>query len=378
MSGTPSTGGKRPSFPERIVAKRSIKHMPGNTFGTSFRVTTWGESHGPAIGVVIDGCPPRLPLEEAVIQRALDRRRPGKGGVAESARKEPDRAEILSGVFQGLTTGTPISLLIRNQDARSSAYDQLRTVFRPGHGDYTYWKKYGIRDHRGGGRSSGRETAARVAAGAVAQVLLDSAEITVLAYTVCLGGIWIRERKLDAAEENRLFCPDPEAAIEMEKRVADIRSKGDSLGGIVEVRAAGVPAGLGEPVFDKLDAELAKGLMSIGAVKGVEIGSGFKAAHMLGSENNDPIRPEGFLSNNSGGILAGISNGDEIVCRAAVKPIPSISREQQTINTAGEPTTINIGGRHDASAIPRIVPVCQAMVRLVLADHLLRNQFPEV
>ncbi len=346
--------------------------MPGNSFGQCFRITTWGESHGPALGVVIDGCPPNLPLSEGVIQEALDRRRPGKGGVAETTRKEPDRVEILSGVFEGRTTGTPISLLIRNKDVKSSSYDHLREVFRPGHGDITYWKKYGIRDHRGGGRSSGRETAARVAAGAVAKVLLDGAGIQVVAYTVALGGVVAEKRDLAVIQENRLFCPDAQAAARMEQRVKEVRSRGDSLGGVVEVIATGVPPGLGEPVFDKLDAELAKALMSIGAVKAVEIGAGIKSAEMLGSEHNDPITPAGFASNNSGGILAGISNGDTIVARAAIKPIPSISKEQDTVNIHGEPVKLVIGGRHDASAIPRIVPVCEAMVRLVLADHYLR------
>lgn len=348
--------------------------MAGNTFGKVFCVTTWGESHGPAVGVVIDGCPPLLPLSDEVIQAELDRRRPGKGGAAESPRKEPDRVEILSGVFEGRTTGTPILLLIRNWDARSSAYDHLRDVFRPGHGDITYLKKYGIRDHRGGGRASARETAARVAAGAVAKVLLDAEGIDVRAYTVALGGVRISRFDPDAARENRLFCPDPEAAVAMERRVAEVRAAGDSVGGIVEVRARNVPAGLGEPVFDKLDAELAGALMSIGAVKGVEIGSGFAASGMLGSAHNDPITPAGFRTNNAGGILAGISNGDEIVCRVAVKPIPSIAREQETITVGGDATILVIGGRHDASAIPRIIPVSEAMVRLVLADHLLRQR----
>jgi len=346
--------------------------VPGNTFGQYFRITTWGESHGPALGVVIDGCPPRLVLNEAIIQETLDKRRPGKGGIAESPRNEPDHAEILSGIFEGQTTGTPILLIIRNRDVRSQAYDRLRDIFRPGHGDYTYWKKYGIRDHRGGGRASGRETAARVAAAAVAQVFLDTVGINVIAYTIALGGIKARKHDIDLVNQNRLFCPDLEAAERMEKRIAEIRSKGDSVGGIVEVLATGVPPGLGEPVFDKLDADLAKGLMSIGAVKGVEIGAGFRAAELLGSENNDPIVPGGFLSNNSGGILAGISNGDDLIVRAAVKPIPSISKEQDTITVSGKPAKLKVGGRHDASAIPRIVPVCEAMVRLVLADHILR------
>lgn len=348
--------------------------MPGNTFGQCFRVTTWGESHGPAIGAVVDGCPSRIPLSEATIQEALDRRRPGKGGAGETSRKEADRVEILSGVFEGRTTGTPIQLLIWNKDVRSEAYDSLREVFRPGHGDFTYWKKYGIRDHRGGGRASGRETAARVAAGAVAQAVLDAVGVRVIAYTLALGGVRAERCDLEVVDKNPFFCPNLEAASRMELRVAEVRARGDSVGGVVEVRAQGVPAGLGEPVFDKLDAELAKALMSIGAVKAVEIGAGLQAADMLGSEHNDPIAPLKFASNHAGGILAGISNGDDILVRAAIKPIPSISQEQQTIDTRGKPRTIRVGGRHDASAIPRIVPVCQAMVRLVLADHLLRAQ----
>ncbi len=351
--------------------------MPGNSFGTLFRVTTWGESHGPAIGVVIDGCPPGIELTADHIQNDMDRRRPGRGG-ATSPRKEPDRVEILSGVFRPsgcdheLTTGTPISLLIRNRDARSSSYAHLEHVFRPGHGDITYQAKYGIRDHRGGGRASARETAARVAAGAVARRFLAAHSMAVTAYTVALGGIETDRRDMQAIHENRLFCPDNEAARRMEERIAEVRSQGDTLGGIVEIRAV-CPPGLGEPVFDKLDAELARALMSIGAVKGVEIGSGFRAAAMLGSENNDPISSEGFLGNNAGGILAGISNGEHLVVRVAVKPIPSIHKEQQTVTLDNEPTTIMVGGRHDISAIPRIVPVCEAMVCLTLADHLLRQ-----
>ena len=346
--------------------------MPGNTFGLLFRVTTFGESHGPALGAVVDGCPPGLSLNEAYIQEELDRRRPGKG-PGESPRKEPDRVAILSGVFEGRTTGCPITLVVYNQDARPSAYEPLKDLFRPGHGDCTYLWKYGLRDWRGGGRSSGRETVARVAAGAVAKRLLEEWGIEVLAYTVALGGVKAERRDLSVIHENRFFCPDPEAARKMEERIKEVRARGDSVGGVVEVVARGVPAGLGEPVFDKLDADLAKALMSIGAVKGVEIGAGFAAAEMLGSEHNDEITPRGFKTNNAGGILAGISNGDEIVCRVAVKPIPSIAKEQETITTQGEATRIKVGGRHDASAIPRIVPVCQAMVRLVLADHLLRQ-----
>lgn len=347
--------------------------MAGNTFGKVFRVTTWGESHGTALGAVIDGCPPRLPLTAADIDAALARRRPGVQAHATS-RREPDRVEILSGVFEGLTTGTPISLVIFNRDVRSRDYAELKEVFRPGHGDFTYQAKYGLRDHRGGGRASARETAARVAAGAVAQKLLDTRNIAVLAYTLELGGV--RANRVEEATmwENPFACPDPEAIPAMAARVEEVRARGDSLGGIVEIRARNCPAGLGEPVFDKLDAALAQALMSVGAVKGVEIGAGFAAARMLGSEHNDPITPEGFVANRAGGILAGISNGDEIVLRAAVKPIPSIALEQDTIDLQGRPRKLRVKGRHDISAIPRIVPVLEAMVRLTLADFLLRQK----
>jgi len=347
--------------------------MAGNTFGKIFRVTTWGESHGSALGAVIDGCPPGLELDVTDIQNDLDKRRPGKGG-GESPRREPDQVEILSGVFEGLTTGTPISLIIYNKDAQSKAYDHLQDIFRPGHGDLTYLKKYGIRDHRGGGRASARETAARVAAGAVARKVLAENDISVIAYTVALGDVSTSRRNLKDITKNRLYCPDMATAVLMEEFINTVRKKGDSLGGVVEIMAAGCPVGLGEPVFDKLDAVLAQALMSIGAVKGVEIGAGFRAAELLGSENNDAITPKGYMTNNAGGILAGISNGDPIIVRAAVKPIPSISLEQDTMNLDNEPVKIKVGGRHDISAIPRIVPVCEAMVCLALADHLLRQK----
>jgi len=347
--------------------------LAGNTFGRVFRVTTWGESHGPALGAVIDGCPPRLALSAADLEAELERRRPGVQAHATS-RREPDKVEILSGVFEGLTTGTPISLIIYNRDAKSRDYDELKRVFRPGHGDFTYQAKYGIRDHRGGGRASARETAARVAAGAVAQKVLDKEGIRVLAYTLELGGV--RAQNLDETRiwDNPYGCPDPEAAAAMEVRVQEVRARGDSLGGIVQVRVRGCPPGLGEPVFDKLDAALAGAVMSVGAVKGVEIGAGFSAARLLGSENNDPLIPGGFAANRAGGILAGISNGDEIVLTAAVKPIPSIAREQQTIDLEGHPRTLKVKGRHDICAIPRIIPVISAMVRLTLADFLLRQK----
>jgi len=350
--------------------------MAGNTFGKAFRVTTWGESHGPALGAVIDGCPPGMEIDLSDIQKDLEKRRPGKGG-GESPREEPDQVEILSGVFEGLTTGTPISLIIYNTDAQSKAYDHLQNIFRPGHGDLTYLKKYGIRDHRGGGRASGRETVARVAAGAVARKILKENDISVTAYTVAMGEIFTSVRDMKAISKNRLCCPDLDAAKRMEELIDGVKKRGDSLGGIVEIKVTGCQAGLGEPVFDKLDAALAQALMSIGAVKGVEIGAGFDAAGLHGSENNDAITPKGYRTNNAGGILAGISNGADIIARVAVKPIPSINLEQDTLNLDYEPVKIKVGGRHDISAIPRIVPVCEAMICLTLADHLLRQKVIE-
>jgi chorismate synthase len=347
--------------------------MAGNIFGKVFRVTTWGESHGPALGAVIDGCPPGMELDLSDIQKDLEKRRPGKGGSA-SPRKEPDQVEIMSGIFEGFTTGTPISLIIYNRDAQSKAYDHLQSIFRPGHGDLTYLKKYGIRDHRGGGRASARETVARVAAGAIARKVLAENDISVTAYTVAMGAISTSRREMGDIAKNRLCCPDLDVTKQMEELIESVRKKGDSLGGIVEIKVSGCPAGLGEPVFDKLDGALAQALMSIGAVKGVEIGAGFEAAEFLGSENNDALTPQGYRTNNSGGILAGISNGDDIIARVAVKPIPSISIEQDTLNLDNEPVKIKVGGRHDISAIPRIVPVCEAMVCLTLADHLLRQK----
>ncbi len=346
--------------------------MSGNSFGKAFVVTTWGESHGRGLGVVIDGCPPRLPLTESDIQQELDRRRPR--AASSTPRREPDKVEILSGIFEARTTGTPISLLIYNKDVDSKAYEPFKDTFRPGHGDITYLEKYGIRDYRGGGRASGRETVARVAAGAVAKTALDEEGIKVKAYTLELAGIRAQRVDLNAVDENVFFTPDPNAVNPMTERIKEIKASGNSAGGIVEVVAQGCPSGLGEPVFDKLDADLAKALMSIGAVKAVEIGVGLDAARLMGSECNDEIMPEGFVTNRAGGILAGISNGEDIVVRAAVKPIPSIEIPQQTIDIHKSATTISVKGRHDVSAIPRIVPVCEAMVRLVILDHLLRRR----
>jgi chorismate synthase len=347
--------------------------MSGNTFGTIFRITTWGESHGPAVGVVVDGCPPNIPMDESIIQAMLDRRRPGQATTSTS-RKETDQAKILSGVFEGRTTGTPIMIMVENRDAKSGAYSDIADVFRPGHGDFTYQAKYGIRDWRGGGRASARETVGRVAAGAVAVAVLSKENISVLAHTVALGSVTAQTFDPGVINQNMFFCADSEAAKKMEAEVTEVKKQGDSLGGIVEIRAKNIPAGLGEPVFDKLDADLAKALMSIGAVKGVEIGVGFAASGLRGSQNNDPITSEGFMTNNAGGILAGISNGDAIIIRVAVKPIPSISMEQNTIDTSGNATPITINGRHDISAIPRINVVCEAMVNLVIVEHLLRQR----
>lgn len=347
--------------------------MSGNTTGIVFKVTTWGESHGKATGVVVDGCPPNIPLNESDTQRELDRRRPGRH-TSSSPRKEEDIAEILSGTFEGKTTGTPISIVIRNRDVRSRDYNQIKDLFRPGHGDFTYFKKYGIRDYRGGGRASGRETAARVAAGAIAKKIIAREGMETIAYTVELGGVTIENLSINDIGRNRLLCPDIKAAEEMEKRLEEAGEKGDSLGGIVEIIVKGCPPGLGEPVFDKIDADLAKALMSIGTVKGVEIGAGFKAAKMRGSECNDPITPEGFVTNNAGGILAGITNGENIVMRVACKPIASIEKPQQSVDIHGKRTILSVTGRHDVSVIPRIIPVCEAMVSMVLADHLLRQK----
>ena len=355
--------------------------MSGNTFGRLLKLTTFGESHGPAIGGILDGCPAGLELTEAEIQTELDLRKPGFG-AASTSRREADQVHLLSGVFNGKTTGTPIAFYIVNEDQRSRDYGNLAEVFRPGHADFSYFKKYnGIRDHRGGGRASGRETAIRVAAGAVAEKILKLAcDGEILAACIELGGIPCPEGSLDleGARSRPFFAACPGIENEWLDAVARARKAQDSLGGIVQVEARNIPAGLGEPVFDKLDAVLAMALMSVGAVKGVEFGAGFNAARMTGSVNNDPLFPSGtsgadplFGSNNAGGILGGISTGQDIIMRAAVKPIASIAQGQQSIDRAGQSVSINIAGRHDLSAIPRVVPVLGAMAALALADALL-------
>lgn len=347
--------------------------MSGNSFGQAFKITTFGESHGKGIGVVIDGCPPKISLLNEDFERDMARRRPGRTPF-DSPRMESDQVEILSGVFEGLTTGAPVTLFIRNHDAQSEPYEILRKLFRPGHADYTYNKKYGHFDFRGGGRSSARETAARVAAGVVARKVLEPLGMKIIAYTLELGGVRATSIAPEVIDTNPFYCPDAYVINQMRERISKIREEGDSIGGIVEIRVSGCPSGLGEPVFDKLSADLAKGVMSVGAVKGVEIGAGFEAARLTGSQNNDPITPAGFKTNHAGGILGGISNGEDILIRAAVKPIPSLGKEQDTVDREGKPAKLRLTGRFDTSAVPRIVPVLEAMVAMVLADHYLRSK----
>lgn len=349
----------------------------GSSFGKIFRLTTWGESHGPALGVVIEGVPAGLPLTVEEIQHELDRRRVGQSKVT-TPRGERDRAEILSGVYENITTGAPISLITYNADADSSKYDNLRDVFRPGHADYTYWQKYGHRDHRGGGRSSARETWGRVAAGAIAKKVLATAGAEVFGFAREIGGIAMDTFDRDQIEQNIVRCPDPVAAEKMIDAIMAAKEAKDSLGGIVEARAINVPIGLGEPTFDKLDALIGQAMLSIPATKGVEIGRGFEQARMRGSESNDPfLVDDGNVrigNNNAGGTLGGISTGEEIIVRVAVKPTSSIEQEQDTINKHLQPEKITVYGRHDPSVVPRAVPVVEAMLAIVLADLLLQNR----
>ncbi len=344
-----------------------------STFGRILRVTTFGESHGPALGGVLEGVPAGMPLTEEPIQRDLDRRRPGQSAVT-TQRQESDRVELLSGIFEGRTTGHPIGYCIRNADAKSKDYEALREVFRPGHADFTYHEKYGHRDHRGGGRSSGRETAARVVAGAIAKEVLAPLGVRIHAYTLRIGDLEARTMDYAASESNAVRCPDPEAAALMEALLVRLREEGDSVGGLVEVVAKGVPVGLGDPVFDKLDAVLAMAMMSIGTIKGVEIGDGFAATRKRGSEAHDAMDASGFLSNHAGGILGGISNGQDIVVRLGIKPTSSLRVPQQSVNVRGEPVTVVTEGRHDPCVCPRVVPVAEAMMALVLADAWLVQQ----
>ena len=352
--------------------------MSGSSFGKIFRITTWGESHGPGIGVVIDGCPAGLTLSAEQIQKFLDRRRPGQSKYT-TKRNEADSVEILSGVFEGKTTGTPISLLVRNQDQRSRDYGNIAELFRPGHADYPFTEKYGIRDYRGGGRSSGRETIGRVAAGAVASLLLGELGISVRAYTKSIGPYTVDEDdyRYSEIEENSLYMPNNTVAEQAGQYIASLMAEKDSCGGIIECIADKLPVGLGEPVFDKLDALLAQAVMSIGAVKGVEIGDGFKASLSSGSKNNDPFYADGPAvrkkTNHAGGTLGGISDGSTVILRAAVKPTPSISREQETVDRNGNNVRIFIHGRHDPVIVPRAVVVVEAMAALTVADLLIVN-----
>jgi chorismate synthase len=352
---------------EALHRELAVQAGAPNTLGDIVRLTTFGESHGPMIGAVLDGVRPGLPLTADDIQRDLDRRRPGQSAMS-TARKESDKVEIVSGVFEGKTTGAPIGLLIRNADRRSSHYEAIKDLFRPGHADFTFWQKYGIRDYRGGGRSSGRETATRVAGGAVARKILQDRGVTIRAYTLQIGDIEAEDIDYAEIERNPVRCPDPDAAEQMEALVLDVKRHGDSVGGVVQVEALGVPAGLGDPLFSKLDARLGSALFSLGAVKGVEFGCGFEGARLRGSENNDPMKDGEFLSNNAGGILGGISSGQPLVARVAVKPTPSVAVEQKTMDLLGKNRTIRIEGRHDPCIVPRIVPVVEAMVALTLLD----------
>ncbi len=356
--------------------------MPGNTFGRYFTVTTWGESHGRAVGVVVDGCPAGLELSESDIQFELDRRRPGQS-VITTQRKEPDEVEILSGVFEGRTLGTPISMLVYNRDVISKSYEDIRDVYRPGHADFTYEAKYGHRDWRGGGRASARETVGRVAAGAIAKKLLARHGVVTTGFVRRVGNVVARKVDLSEIERNPVRCPDAEAARRMVELIEEVRSQGDSVGGVVEVVTRGLPAGLGEPVFHKLDADLAAALMSIGGVRGFEIGLGFEAAKKRGSQVNDLMYADAegrlrFKTNRAGGLLGGITTGEELVVRIAVKPTSSIPSVQHTVDRHGRKRELVVKGRHDPCLCPRAVPIAEAMVNLVLVDHLLSSRLSRV
>jgi chorismate synthase len=352
--------------------------MSGNTFGTLFTVTTFGESHGPALGCIVDGCPPGLELSEADLQQDVERRRSGTSKFT-SQRREPDQVRILSGVFEGRTTGSPIGLLVQNEDQRSRDYDKIKDRFRPGHADYTYQQKYGFRDYRGGGRSSARETVMRVAAAAIARkYLAERLGIGIYGYLAQLGPLTLDFKSRDAIDSNPFFCPDPGRVAELEQYMTDLRRDGDSVGARVNVVATGVPPGFGEPVFDRLDADIAHAMMSINAVKAVEIGDGFATVGQRGSQHRDEMTPEGFLSNHAGGILGGISSGQDIRVSMALKPTSSITLPGRTVDLAGRPIEVVTTGRHDPCVGIRATPIAEAMLALVLMDHYLRHRAQNV
>ena len=347
--------------------------MAGNSFGKCFRITTFGESHGPAVGVIVDGCPAGVPLTVDHVQQQLDRRRPGQSDLT-TPRNEPDTVEILSGVFEGCTTGAPICMMVKNRDSRSKDYDAIRDLYRPGHADFTWQQKFGRRDHRGGGRSSSRETIGRVCGGAVAAVILEKAGITVTGHVVQVGEVRAETFSPDTIESNPVRCADPVAAEKMAETIRKVRDAGDSIGALVEVRANGLPAGLGEPVFDRLHADIGKAILSIPAVKGIAFGAGFDVVLRTASENNDEITPDGFATNHAGGVLGGISTGQELVFRFPVKPPSSILVPRNTVDKDGNPATVKTEGRHDPCIAPRVVPIAEAMTALVLVDHLMRHR----
>jgi len=348
--------------------------MSGNSIGKLFTVTSFGESHGPALGCIVDGCPPGLALSEEDLQADLDRRKPGTSRYT-TQRKEGDQVKILSGVFEGHTTGTPIGMLIENQDQKSKDYSKIKDLFRPAHADYTYQQKYGVRDYRGGGRSSARETAMRVAAGAIAKKYLqESAGIVIRGYLSQLGPICAELVDWDEVDNNPFFCPDPAKVAEMEEYMAALGKEGNSVGARISVVAEGVPPGLGEPVFDRLDADLAHALMSINAVKGVEIGAGFASVGQKGSDHRDLISPDGFHSNNAGGVLGGISSGQDIIAHIALKPTSSIRIPGETVDIDGNPAEVVTTGRHDPCVGIRATPIAEAMMAIILMDHLLRQR----
>ncbi|MCK5893983.1 MAG: chorismate synthase [Endozoicomonadaceae bacterium] len=347
--------------------------MAGNTIGKLFTVTTFGESHGPSIGCIVDGCPPGIPLDESLLQQDLDRRKPGTSRYT-TQRREPDEVRIMSGLFEGVTTGTPIGLIIDNIDKRARDYSEIKHVFRPGHADYSYQQKYGIRDYRGGGRASARETAMRVAAGAIARQCLQSQGVTIRGYLSQMGSIRAETFDWDEVDRNPFFCPDAAKAAEMADYINALRKEGNSIGARISVIASGLMPGLGEPVFDRLDADLAHALMSINAVKGVELGVGFACVEQKGSEHQDEMTPDGFLSNHAGGVLGGISTGQDIVAHIALKPTSSIMIPMKSIDIDGCPIDVVTKGRHDPCVGIRATPIAEAMMAIVLADHLLRHR----